>query len=125
MSFNYTNNTYSVTVNDGTHVGSLQVGGLSEFEICADNKTFVTDFVFKGSGTLRGIKGEEYTGYMAKDDTSWYLTIQQAIGSGNSGPFTILRDTDTTAEFNGWKFVIEDGVTKLKKLAKGLFFMAY
>ena len=62
---------------------------------------------------------------MAKDDTRWYVTVQQAITSGNSGPFTILRDTDTTAKFNGWEFVIEDGVTKLKKLAKGLFFMAY
>ena len=120
MTFVYVSNKYSVSV-DGY---ALSVGGATQFDICV-TKTAVTDFVFKGNGTLSSIKGEEFSSYMAKDDTSWYVTVQQAITSGNSGPFTILRDTDTTAEFNGWKFVIEGGVTKLKKLAKGLFFMAY
>ena len=123
MSFNYTNNTYSVSVSDGPHTGNLQVGEETEFAICDTEKTSVTAFTFKGNGTLQGIKGEEYAGYMAKAGTSWYVTIQQAIDSGNSGPFTILRPTGPAPE--DWEFIFEDGMRKLKKIAKGLFFMAY
>ena len=125
MSFNYTNNTYSVAVSDAAdHSGVLRVDGLSEFAICAD-KTNVTDFVFKGNGTLKSITGEDCTGYMAKDAAGGYwVTIQQAIDYG-TGPFTILRATDTNAKYNGWKFDNSDGVWKLVKAAVGMFFFAF
>ena len=125
MSFNYASNTYSVVVFDAeNHSGALTVGANAEIPICT-NKTAVTDFVFKGNGTLSSIKGVESTGYMAKDAAgNYWATIQQAIGNGTA-PFTILYDTDFNAKYDGWKFDNSDGVWKLMKLAKGLFFMAY
>lgn len=123
MAFNYTNNTYSVNVSDGTHSGPLSVKSATEFDICVES-TKVTDFVFKGSGTMTGIKGVDSLGYMAKDSAGhWYATIDEATKSGG-GEFTVLRDTDPAAPA-GWKFVTEDGITKLIKAAKGVFFMVY
>ena len=123
MAFNYTNNTYSVNVSDGTHSGSLSVNSATEFNICEES-TKVTDFVFKGSGTMTGIKGVDSLGYMAKDSAGhWYATIAAATGSSGR-EFIVLRPTGPAP--SGWKFVTVDGVKKLiKNVAKGMFFMAY
>ena len=123
MAFNYTNNTYSVKVSDGTHSGALSVNSATEFNICVA-RTKVTDFVFKGSGTMTGISGVDSLGYMAKDSAgNWYATIAEATGSGGR-EFIVLRPTGPAP--SGWSLVIKDGVTKLiKNVAKGLFFMAY
>ena len=96
------------------HAGNLQVAGETEFQICTPNTYTVSEFVFKGNGTLKSINGTDSTGYMARDaENNWYVTIQQAIDSGNSGPFTILRPTGPAPA--GWKFVTtEDGMMKLK-----------
>ena len=119
MAFNYTNNMYSVKVNGE----SLSVNSATEFPICVA-RTKVTDFVFKGSGTMTGIKGVDSLGYMAKDSAGhWYATIDAATKSGGS-EFTVLRDTDPAAPA-GWKFVKEGGIMKLVKAAKGVFFMVY
>ena len=125
MTFDYVSKKYSVKVSDGTNEGNLTVGGQSQFDLCV-TKAAVTDFVFKGSGTMSGIKGVDSTCFMAKDGLgNWYTTIAAALASGGNGPFIILRDTGVEAP-NGWQFVTEDGVMKLiKKVAKGLFFMAY
>lgn len=123
MAFNYTNNTYSVKVSDGTNSGPLSVNSATEFDICVES-TKVTDFVFKGSGTMTGIKGVDSLGYMAKDSAGhWYATIDEAAGSGGR-EFIVLRPTGPAP--SGWKFVTVDGVKKLiKNVAKGMFFMAY
>ena len=125
MTFDYVSKKYSVKVSDGTNEGNLTVGSQSQFDLCV-TKAAVTDFVFKGSGTMSGIKGVDSTCFMAKDGLgNWYTTIAAALASGGNGPFIILRDTGVEAP-NGWQFVTEDGVMKLiKKVAKGLFFMAY
>ena len=123
MAFNYTNNTYSVKVSDGTHSGALSVNSATEFNICVA-RTKVTDFVFKGSGTMTGISGVDSIGYMAKDNAGhWYATIDDATGSGGR-EFIVLRPTGPAP--SGWKFVTVDGVKKLiKNVAKGMFFMAF
>jgi hypothetical protein len=123
MAFNYTNNTYSVKVSDGTHSGALSVNSATEFNICVA-RTKVTDFVFKGSGTMTGISGVDSLGYMAKDSAgNWYATIAAATGSSGK-EFIVLRPTGPVP--SGWSLVTKDGVTKLiKNVAKGLFFMAY
>ena len=126
MAFDYAAKKYSVSVSDGTSTGDLVFADTSTkaFDICVDKKA-VTDFVFKGNGTLTAIKGVGSTGYMAKDaDGNYWVTILRAIDNGTA-PFTILRDTDFNAKYDGWKFDNSDGVWKLMKLAKGLFFMAY
>lgn len=124
MSFNYVSNTYSVVVRDGTHTGRLQVNDNPNFATCF-RKEAVYDFVFKGNGSLTAINGVESTGYMAKDDAgNYWVTIQQAIESGNSGPFTILRAHGDAAP-SGWKFVTEGGIEKLVKAAVGMFFFAF
>ena len=119
MAFNYTSNMYSVKVNGE----SLSVNSATEFPICVA-RTKVTDFVFKGSGTMSGIKGVDSLGYMAKDSAGhWYATIDEAAGSGGK-EFIVLRPTGPAP--SGWKFVTVDGVKKLiKNVAKGMFFMAY
>lgn len=118
MAFNYTNNMYSVKVNGE----SLSVNSATEFPICVA-RTKVTDFVFKGSGTMSGIKGVDSLGYMAKDGAGhWYATIDAATKSGGS-EFTVLRPTGPAP--SGWKFDTKDGITKLVKAAKGVFFMVY
>jgi hypothetical protein len=85
----------------------------------------VTDFVFKGSGKMSGIKGVDSTCFMAKDGLGgWFVTIADALASGD-GPFIILRDTGVEAP-SGWEYVKEGDITKLiKKVAKGVFFMVY
>ena len=125
MTFDYVSKKYSVKVSDGTNEGNLTVGGQSQFDLCV-TKAAVTDFVFKGSGTMSGIKGVDSTCFMAKDGLgNWYTTIAAALASGGNGPFIILRDTGVEAP-SGWEYVKEGDITKLiKKLAKGLFFMAY
>ena len=123
MAFNYVNNTYSVSVSDGTNTGDLSVNSSSAFPLCV-SKASVKDFVFKGSGKLEAIKGVDSLGYMAKDGAGhWYATIDAATQSGGR-EFIVLRDTDPAAPA-GWKFVAKDGITKLVKVAKGMFFMAY
>ena len=126
MAFNYTNDTYSVKVSDETHDGYLSVNSQTEFPICVTDTRKVKDFVFKGSGKMTGITGVDSIGYMAKDTLGqhWYATIDDALHSDGK-EFIILRDTGVEAP-NGWQFVTEDGVMKLiKKVAKGLFFMAF
>ena len=123
MAFNYVNNTYSVSVSDGTNTGDLSVNSSSAFPLCV-SKASVKDFVFKGSGKLEAIKGVDSLGYMAKDSAGhWYATIDEATKSGGR-EFIVLRDTDPAAPA-GWKFVKKGGITKLVKVAKGMFFMAY
>ncbi len=124
MAFNYTNNTYSVKVSDGTNSGSLSVNSATEFNICEEESAKVSGFVFKGSGTMTGITGVDSLGYMAKDSAGhWYATIDEAAGSGGR-EFIVLRPTGPAP--SGWSLVTKDGVTKLiKNVAKGLFFMAY
>ena len=124
MAFNYTNNTYSVKVSDGTNSGSLSVNSATEFNICEEESAKVSGFVFKGSGTMTGITGVDSLGYMAKDSAGhWYATIDEAAGSGGR-EFIVLRPTGPAP--SGWKFVTVDGVKKLiKNVAKGMFFMAY
>ena len=120
MTFDYAINKYSVKVNGS----DLTVGGQSQFDLC-DTKSSVTDFVFKGSGTMTGIKGVDSTSFMAKDGLgNWYTTIAAALATDGK-EFIILRDTGVEAP-SGWEYVKEGDITKLiKKLAKGLFFMAY
>ena len=125
MTFDYVANKYSVAVSDGTTTNNLTVSEQTQFNLC-DTKSSVTDFVFKGSGTMTGIKGVDSTCFMAKDGLgNWYTTIAAALELGGNGPFIILRDTGVEAP-SGWEYVKEGDITKLiKKLAKGLFFMAY
>jgi len=123
MAFNYTNDTYSVKVN-GEY---LRVNSGTEFPICVTSTRYVEALEFRGNGTLTGIKGVDSIGYMAKDDAAnrWYKSIDDAINSGSNGPFTILYGTGGTSNPR-WKIETVDGVMKLiKKVAKGLFFMAY
>jgi len=125
MAFNYTNDTYSVKVN-GEY---LRVNSGTEFPICVTSTRtrYVEALEFRGSGTLTGIKGVDSIGYMAKDDAAnrWYKSIDDAINSGSNGPFTILYGTGGTSNPR-WKIETVDGVMKLiKKVAKGMFFMAY
>ena len=125
MAFNYTNDTYSVKVN-GEY---LRVNSGTEFPICVTSTRtrYVEALEFRGSGTLTGIKGVDSIGYMAKDDVAnrWYKSIDDAINSGSNGPFTILYGTGGTSNPR-WKIETVDGVMKLiKKVAKGMFFMAY
>ena len=124
MTFDYVSKKYSVKVSDGTNEGNLTVGGLTQFDICV-TKAAVTDFVFKGSGKMTGIKGVDSTCFMAKDGFGhWYTTIAAALATDGK-EFIILRDTGVEAP-SGWEYVKEGDITKLiKKLAKGLFFMAY
>lgn len=124
MTFDYVSDTYSVSVSDGTNTGDLIVNSSSAFPLCVV-KSEVTDFVFKGSGTMTGITGVDSLGYMAKDSAgNWYATIDAATKSGGK-EFIVLRPTDPAAPA-GWKFVAKDGITKLiKNVAKGMFFMAY
>ena len=123
MTFDYVHNTYSVSVSDGTNTGDLSVSSSLAFPLCVV-KSEVTDFVFKGSGTMTGIKGVDSLGYMAKDSAgNWYATIAAATGSSGR-EFTVLRPTGPAP--SGWSLVTKDGITKLiKNVAKGLFFMAY
>ena len=125
MTFDYVSNTYSVSVSDGTNTGDLSVNSSSAFPLCVA-KTSVTDFVFKGSGKLEAITGVDSIGYMATDGLgNWLAKIEDVLNSSSNGPFIILRDTGVEAP-NGWQFVTEGGVRKLiKKVAKGLFFMAF
>ena len=124
MTFDYVSKKYSVKVSDGTNEGNLTVGGQSQFNLC-DTKSSVTDFVFKGSGKMSGIKGVDSTCFMAKDGLgNWYTTIAAALATDGK-EFIILRDTGVEAP-SGWEYVKEGDITKLiKKVAKGLFFMAY
>ena len=119
MTFDYVNTNYTVTVNGS----ALKIDNNDKFPLCVV-KSEVTDFVFKGSGTMSGIKGVDSLGYMAKDSAGhWYATIDAATKSGGS-EFTVLRDTDPAAPA-GWKFDTVDGIKKLVKAAKGVFFMVY
>ena len=119
MTFDYVNTNYTVTVNGS----ALKIDNNDKFPLCVV-KSEVTDFVFKGSGTMSGIKGVDSLGYMAKDNAGhWYATIDDATGSGGK-EFIVLRPTGPAP--SGWKFVTVDGVKKLiKNVAKGMFFMAY
>ena len=119
MTFDYVSTNYSVTVNGN----ALKINNNDKFPLCV-SKASVKDFVFKGSGKLEAIKGVDSLGYMAKDGAGhWYATIDAATQSGGR-EFIVLRDTDPAAPA-GWKFVKKDGITKLVKVAKGMFFMAY
>ena len=119
MTFDYVSTNYSVTVNGN----ALKINNNDKFPLCV-SKASVKDFVFKGSGKLEAIKGVDSLGYMAKDGAGhWYATIDAATKSGGR-EFIVLRDTDPAAP-SGWKFDTKDGITKLVKDAKGMFFMAY
>ena len=119
MTFDYVSTNYSVTVNGN----ALKINNNDKFPLCV-SKASVKDFVFKGSGKLEAIKGVDSLGYMAKDSAGhWYATIDEATKSGGR-EFIVLRDTDPAAPA-GWKFVKKGGITKLVKVAKGMFFMAY
>lgn len=118
MTFDYVSTNYSVTVNGN----ALKINNNDKFPLCV-SKTSVKDFVFKGSGKLEAIKGVDSLGYMAKDGAGhWYATIDAATQSGGR-EFIVLRPTGPAP--SGWKFDTKDGITKLVKVAKGMFFMAY
>ena len=122
MSFDYVANKYSVFVSDGTKSGYIRCDSETKFDICV-NKANVSDFVFKGTGTLAAIKGVESRGYTAKDKdgSNWYVTLEKAISQGR-GPFVVLRETGAAP--SGWKFVTKNGVKMLVK-AGGMFFFAF
>lgn len=126
MTFDYVANKYSVVVSDGTTTNNLTVSDQTQFDLCITG-TSVTALEFKGSGKMSGIKGVDSIGYMATDGLGhWLAKIEDVLlNSSGNGPFIILRDTGVEAP-NGWQFVTEGGVRKLvKKVAKGLFFMAF
>ena len=126
MTFDYVANKYSVAVSDGTTTNNLTVSEQTQFNLCTAG-TSVSALEFKGSGKMTGIKGVESIGYMATDGLGhWLAKIEDVLlNSSGNGPFIILRDTGVEAP-NGWQFVTEGGVRKLvKKVAKGLFFMAF
>lgn len=126
MTFDYVAKKYSVVVSDGTTTNNLTVSDQTQFDLCITG-TSVSALEFKGSGKMTGIKGVESIGYMATDGLGhWLAKIEDVLlNSSGNGPFIILRDTGVEAP-NGWQFVTEGGVRKLvKKVAKGLFFMAF
>ena len=118
MTFDYANNTYSVSVDDYVLTDGT---GSSSFPLAKNNATGVQDIDFAGTGTLVSMKGDQLEGYMVKDNAGgWYATIEAATQSYDSanGPYTVLHDGTAPS---GWKI---DGST-LIKVATGLFFMAY
>ena len=126
MTFDYVTNKYSVAVSDGTTTNNLTVSEQTQFNLCTAG-TSVSALEFKGSGKMTGIKGVESIGYMATDGLGhWLAKIEDVLlNSSGNGPFIILRDTGVEAP-SGWEYVKEGDITKLiKKVAKGLFFMAY
>ena len=126
MTFDYVAKQYSVVVSDGTTTNNLTVSDQTQFDLCTAG-TSVSALEFKGSGKMTGIKGVESIGYMATDGLGhWLAKIEDVLlNSSGNGPFIILRDTGVEAP-NGWDLVTEGDIKKLiKKVAKGLFFMAY
>lgn len=126
MTFDYVANKYSVAVSDGTTTNNLTVSEQTQFNLCTAG-TSVSALEFKGSGKMTGIKGVESIGYMATDGLGhWLAKIEDVLlNSSGNGPFIILRDTGVEAP-SGWEYVKEGDITKLiKKVAKGLFFMAF
>ena len=123
LAIDYGNNTYGVTV--GNYVMTNSTGSAS-FSL-ATSKATVQNIDFVGSGTLTSIKGDQVEGYMVVDKNGTrYVSIAAAISAylndPTIAPLTVLHDGTAPS---GWKIVTEGGVDILKKIAKGLFFMAY
>ena len=123
LTIDYGNNTYGVTV--GNYVMTNSTGSAS-FSLAASKAT-VQNIDFVGSGTITSIKGDQVEGYMVVDKNGTrYVSIAAAISAylndPTIAPLTVLHDGTAPS---GWKIVTEGGVDILKKIAKGLFFMAY
>ena len=98
--------------------------GVASFALAMSTAS-VQNIDFAGSGTLTSLKGDQLEGYMVKDAlNNFYATIEAAIQAYNSanGPYTVLHEGTTPS---GWKIVNEGGVDILKKIARGLFIIAY
>ena len=93
----------------------------------AANRTSVQNIDFAGSGTLTSLKGDQVEGYMVVDNNgtrypSIAAVISAYLADPTIAPLKVLHDGTAPS---GWKIVTEGGVDILKKVAKGLFFMAY
>lgn len=106
FTFDYNNNTYSLTVN-GT---PLTVGGSATYGIVKTENKFVKDIDFLGAGSIKAIEGVQYDAMMAVDqDGVRYATVQEAVdaNAGKKGAtVTLLHDTASTS-FAGWKYDAE------------------
>ena len=123
LTIDYGSNTYGVTV--GNYVLTNGTGSAS-FPLAA-SRTSVQNIDFAGSGTLTSLKGDQVEGYMVVDKNGTrYASISAAItaylADPTIAPLRVLHDGTAPS---GWKIVTEGGVDILKKIAKGLFFMAY
>ena len=121
-----------LTIDYGTKTYEASVAGLSltnsvgsaRFPLAA-SRTNVKDIDFAGSGVVKSIKGDQLEGYMVKDAlNNFYATIEAAIQAYNSanGPYTVLHNGTSP---DGWKIVKEGDDNILKKIARGLFIIAY
>jgi len=123
MTFDYANNTYSVSVDNLALTNSA---GSASFPLAAA-RTGIKNIDFAGIGTLVSMKGDQIEGYMVVDaNGERYASIADAIAAYLADPtITPLRVLHPGTAPSGWNIVTEGGVDILKKLAKGLFFMAY
>ena len=121
LTIDYGTNTYKVDVDGNSMTNSA---GVASFALAMSTAS-VQNIDFAGSGTLTSLKGDQLEGYMVKDAlNNFYATIEAAIQAYNSanGPYTVLHEGTTPS---GWKIVNEGGVDILKKIARGLFIIAY
>ncbi len=123
LAIDYGTSTYKVDVEGKSLTNSA---GVASFSL-ATNKAAVQNIDFVGSGTLTSMKGDQLEGYMVVDKNGTrYVSIAAAISAylndPTIAPLTVLHDGTAPS---GWKIVTEGGVDILKKIAKGLFFMAY
>ena len=121
MTFDYINNTYTVTVN-GT---PLTVGGAAAVPL-AKAQTSVKDIDFLGAGTITAIKGVQYEGKMAIDQNGRkYDTVAEALNANASekGAVIKLLHGSATTSAEGWNFD-SDTETFVKKVI-GLIFLAF
>ena len=123
LAIDYGNNTYGVTVGNYVMTNSA---GVASFPLAA-NRTSVQTIDFAGSGTLTSMKGDQVEGYMVVDKNGTrYASISAAITAYLEDPtIAPLKVLHNGTAPSGWKIVTEGGVDILKKVAKGLFFMAY
>lgn len=121
MTFDYINNTYTVTVNDTP----LTVGGAAAVPL-AKAQTSVKDIDFLGAGSLAAVNGVQYEGKMAIDQNGRkYATVAEALEANASvkGAVIKLLHGSATTSAEGWNFD-SDTKTFVKKVI-GLIFLAF
>lgn len=121
FTFDYNNNTYSITVN-GT---ALTVGGSSTYGIVKTDNKYVKDIDFLGAGSIKAIEGVQYDAMMAVDQNGdRYATVAEALDANKSVKGAIIKLLHGTANTNiaGWNYNA-DTKTFIKK-AVGLIFLA-